>query len=161
MGTTAIVFLVLTVVVTGFTAGVLVSEFVSGSKQPKSETTASTTALSVVSSAEPMQDEDEPVVTAPTHKEKYDALPDDKRSLYDEVAAYAAAVCSIPNPLMSMTLSLQAFTNTIRSGCADARISQAVRLNQIPMRILALSTRTPRLFAMPKRISLAEPSPAT
>ena len=95
MGTTAIIFLVLMVVVTGFTAVALICELASSSKQdePKSEnaTTETTLTDATIENAATQVDET-PVVTAPTHQDKYDALSDDARSLYDEIAAYAAAV---------------------------------------------------------------------
>ena len=96
MGTTAIIFLVLMIVATGFTAGVLIYELVGRRKESGSEssTTASTAASTVVSetaaaqvvSAAPV------AVPAPTHEEKYNALPDDVRAFYDEIAQYAASI---------------------------------------------------------------------
>ena len=94
MGTTAIIFLILMVVVTGFTASVLINELRSRRKQSvsESETAAAPSALTVATAATPTQDEQAPVAATLTHEEKYDALPEEARSLYDEIAAYAAAV---------------------------------------------------------------------
>ena len=94
MGTTAIIFLVLMIVVTGFTAAVLIAVLASNRKQPLSEPTVEqgTTSTDVTSQTAATQAQQAPEKVAPTHEEKYEALPEKERSLYDEIAAYAAAV---------------------------------------------------------------------
>ena len=95
MGTTAIIFLVLMIVATGFTAGVLIYELVGHRKETvsESETTASTAASTVASETAAAQVNATPVAAStPTHEEKYNALPDEVRAFYDEIAQYAAAI---------------------------------------------------------------------
>ena len=94
MSTTAIIFIVLMAVMTCFTAGVLISELVCSRKEPasESETTEPTPAETEPASEAAATQEDAPVVEVPTHEQKYSALSDEARSLYDEIASYAAAV---------------------------------------------------------------------
>lgn len=95
MNTTAIIFLVLMIVMTGFTAGVLINELVSSRKQSEQKSEAAEPApAETVATPETAatQYEAAPVVTVPTHEEKYAALNDETRGLYKEVASYAAAV---------------------------------------------------------------------
>ena len=94
MSTTSIVFLVLLIVVTVFTVCVLISDFVRGRKESESEpqTVAADEPEAAATQDEAVQEEAPPAVVVPTHEDKYNALSDDARGWYDEIAGYAAAV---------------------------------------------------------------------
>ena len=96
MNTVIIVFLVLMIVVTGLTAGIVISELVNSRKAPnntaETETPPPTLAASETVATRVIT---APATPAPTHEEKYSALPDDARSWYDEISAYAAAIDGI------------------------------------------------------------------
>ena len=96
MTTLVIIVLLLMIVMTGCVAAIIIDELVKNRKAspatvPQTETepvaaTDNTTAnvATVANTA--------PATPAPTHEEKYNNLPDDARSWYDEIAQYAMAI---------------------------------------------------------------------